>query len=98
MKTASATGRLPCSMHRVLVDSELKPLGELVEGERDLLGATEVWQAVRQMLAAAPKAARLLFSVQKVFNNSEPKPLDEKQEGPRDCLWRNCRKCRRRGR
>ena len=80
-------------MHRVLVDSELKPLGELVEGERDLLGATEVWQAVRQVLAAAPKAARL-----PCFNNSEPKPLDEKQEGPRDCLWRNCRKCRRRGR
>ena len=86
MKTASATGRLPCSMHRVLVDSELKPLGELVEGERDLLGATEVWQAVRQVLAAAPKAARLPCSVQILLINSELKPLGEKVEGQRDLL------------
>ena len=86
MKTASATGRLPCSMHRGLVDSELKPLGELVEGERDLLGATEVWQAVRQVLAAAPKAARLPCSVQILLINSELKPLGEKVEGQRDLL------------
>ena len=57
-------------MHRVLVDSKLKPLGELVEGERDLLGATE-------QCAAAP--ARLLI-------NSELKPLGEKVEGQRDLL------------
>jgi hypothetical protein len=73
-------------MHRVLVDSELKPLGELVEGERDLLGATEVWQAVRQVLAAAPKAARLPCSVQRLLINSELKPLGEKVEGQRDLL------------
>ena len=31
---------------KMLINSELKPLGEKVEGQRDLLGATEVWQAV----------------------------------------------------
>jgi hypothetical protein len=33
-------------MQEVLINSELKPFGERIEGKRDLLGATEVWQAV----------------------------------------------------
>ena len=35
-----------CCMQEVLINSELKPFGERLQGKRDLLGATEVWQAV----------------------------------------------------
>ena len=35
-----------CCMQEVLINRELKPYGERLQGKRDLLGATEVWQAV----------------------------------------------------
>ncbi len=35
-----------CCLQEVLINSELKPFGERLQGKRDLLGATEVWQAV----------------------------------------------------
>ena len=46
LTAAPAAARLRCSMQEVLINSELKPFGERLECKRDLLGATEVWQAV----------------------------------------------------
>ena len=41
MKTAyGSSATATASVHRLLVNSEMKPLGEKVEGVRDLLGAT----------------------------------------------------------
>ena len=45
-------------MQEVLINSELKPFGERIEGKRDLLGATEVWQAVWWVLGKTDSCSR----------------------------------------
>ena len=79
-----------CCMQEVLINSELKPFGERLQGKRDLLGATEVhgrqYGRCWAKLTGAPAAARLRCSMQEVLINSALKPFGERIEGKRDLL------------